>query len=124
MPEAREGPSSLPDLAAWNVRLERRALLVARRQNRYGGFCEAMFALLATRGHRSAEGKRRGLDGNRLGFDMDSPTLQEPRVDFKLGFARAVGMQGTPALGRTLVPGMADLSAVGGSVVEVRGRAP
>jgi protein-disulfide isomerase len=100
-----------------------RALLAAQRQGRYG---ELHDALMRGRGEPTeatirTEAQRVGLDVARLFRDMEDPAIQR-RLDATLALARALQIEGTPALviGDTLVPGAVPLAQLERLVAEAR----
>ena len=108
------GPASL---------LASRALLAAQRQ---GGYDKLRDALMRggpeiTRESIAAEAQRLGLDWPRLERDMDDPAIKQ-RLDANIQLARALGIQGTPALvvGDDLIPGAVELPELQKAVAGAR----
>jgi protein-disulfide isomerase len=102
-----------------------RALLAAQRQGRYA---ELHDALMRARGEPTeaairAEAQAIGIDTARLFRDMDDPAVQR-RLDANLALARALQIEGTPALviGETLIPGAVPLAQLERLVAEERAR--
>ncbi len=112
----------LPILGPNSV-LAARALLAAQRQNRYAPLHEALMRLRAepTEPVLRDEAIRLGLDWPRLRRDMDDPAVAA-RLGENLRLARALGIEGTPALvaGAALLPGAADLPALERLVADAR----
>jgi protein-disulfide isomerase len=112
----------IPILGPQSV-LASRALLAAQRQGRY---VELHDALMRSRGETTealirAEAEAVGLDAARLLREMDDPAIQR-RLDANLALARALQIEGTPALviGDTLVPGAVPLAQLERLVAEQR----
>ncbi|MFZ6763431.1 DsbA family protein [Pseudoroseomonas sp. WGS1072] len=121
-PGVRIVMKDLPILGPASV-LASRALLAAQRQDRY---VELQAALMKLRGEPTeatlqAEAKKLGLDWARLRRDMEDPAI-ERRLQEHLRLARALSIEGTPALviGETLVPGAVDLPTLQRLVAEAR----
>jgi protein-disulfide isomerase len=89
-----------------------KALLAAQRQNAYEPMRAAVMQLPpdTTMPQLESVAHRLGLDWNRMQHDMQDPAIQA-RVDRNLSLARAIGIEGTPALvvGDDLIPGVVDL---------------
>jgi protein-disulfide isomerase len=102
-----------------------RALLAAQRQGRYAALHDALMRLRGepTEAAVRAEAQRAGIDVDRLFRDMDDPAIQR-RLDANLALARALQIEGTPALviGETLVPGAVPLAQLERLVAEERAR--
>lgn len=100
----------LPILGPASV-LGSKALLAAKLQGAYGPMRTAVMKLPpdTTLEQIQATAHDLGLDWPRLQHDMDDPAIQA-QIDRNLALARALGVQGTPALviGDTLVPGAVD----------------
>jgi protein-disulfide isomerase len=100
-----------------------RALLAAQRQGKYGEFYDALMALRGepTDAVLRAEAERVGLDVPRWQRDLLDPTLQQ-RIDANLQLARALRIEGTPALiiGDAFIPGAVPLADLESAVAEVR----
>lgn len=108
-----------------NSVLASRALLAAQRQGRY---VELHDALMRMRGEPTAaairaEAEAVGIDASRLFRDMEDPAIQR-RLDANLALARALQIEGTPALiiGDTLIPGAVPLAQLERLVAEARQR--
>ena len=92
-----------------------RALIAAQRQNQYGALYDALMRLREepTEPVLRREADRLRLDWARLRRDMDDPAIAA-RIERNLELARALSIQGTPALiaGTTLIPGAVDLATL------------
>ncbi|MEI6159298.1 MAG: DsbA family protein [Roseococcus sp.] len=92
-----------------------RALIAAQRQNQYGALYDALMRLREepTEPVLRREADRLRLDWARLRRDMEDPATQA-RIERNLDLARALDIQGTPALisGTTLLPGAVDLATL------------
>ena len=92
-----------------------RALIAAQRQNQYGALYDALMRLREepTEPVLRREADRLRLDWARLRRDMDDPATTA-RIERNLELARALSIQGTPALiaGTTLIPGAVDLATL------------
>ncbi|MCI0754426.1 DsbA family protein [Teichococcus vastitatis] len=112
----------LPVLGAASVTASR-ALLAAQRQNKYLPLQDALMRLRGepTEAVLQAEAERVGLDWARMQRDMADPAT-ESRLQGNLDLARALSIEGTPALviGDTLVPGAVDLATLRKLVAEAR----
>ena len=97
----------LPILGPQSV-VASRALLAAQRQGKYAELYDALMRLRGepTEAAIRAEAQRLGLDVARLLRDMEDPAIQR-RLDANIALARALQIEGTPALiiGETLIPG-------------------
>lgn len=109
------GPNSL---------LASRALLAAHRQSLYVPLYDALMRLREepTEPVLRREAERARIDWARLRRDMDDPAIQV-RIARNLELARALDIQGTPALiiGTTLVPGAVDLAELQRLTAAARG---
>ena len=99
------------------------ALLAAQRQGAYEKMREAVMKLppdtTPAMIQQTAEGL--GLDWPKLQHDMQDPAIKQ-RIDTNVQLARALEIQGTPALiiGQQLVPGAVDLAELRSMVAKVR----
>lgn len=113
-PGVRVVLKDLPILGPNSV-LAARALLAAQRQGRHAALHDALMRLREEPAEPvlRREAERAGLDWARLRRDMDDPGIQR-RLEANTGLARALGIEGTPALviGGTLVPGAVDLATL------------
>ena len=68
-----------------------------------------------------AEAQKLGIDWARVKHDMEDPAILA-RLQHNLGLARALAIEGTPALviGHTLVPGAVDLPTLQSLVAQAR----
>ncbi|MCS6891735.1 MAG: DsbA family protein [Rhodovarius sp.] len=109
------GPPSL--LAA-------RALLAAHRQERYLPLYDGLMRLReeVTETTLRREAERAGIDWARLRRDMADPAIAR-RIEENLALARAIGVQGTPALvvGEQLLSGAVDLATLERAVAALAG---
>lgn len=112
----------LPILGPASV-LGSKALLAAQKQ---GGYEKLRSAIMSappqtTMAMIEDAAKQLGLDWPRLERDMDEPSVQA-RIDANLQLARAIGVDGTPALiiGGELLPGAVDLAELQKAVAEAR----
>jgi protein-disulfide isomerase len=109
------GPNSL--LAA-------RALIAAQRQNQYVALYDALMRLREepTEAVIRREAERLRMDWARLRRDMDDNAVLA-RIDRNLSLARALGIEGTPAIigGTTLLPGAVDLATLQQLTARLRG---
>jgi hypothetical protein len=100
-----------------------RGLLAAQRQGKYGEFYDRLMALRGepTEAAMRAEAERIGMDIARWQRDMLDPALQQ-RIDANLELARALRIEGTPALiiGDAFIPGAVPLADLERAVSEVR----
>jgi protein-disulfide isomerase len=101
-----------------------RALLAAQRQSLYVPLYDALMRLREepTEPVLRREAERVRIDWTRLRRDMDDPSIQA-RIARNLELARALDIQGTPALiiGTTLVPGAVDLAELQRLTAAARG---
>ncbi len=101
-----------------------KALLAAQQQGGYERLREAVMQLPpdTTLPMIQAATERLGLDWGRLSHDMESAEVQQ-RIDVNLKLARALKIDGTPALivGGTVVPGALELAELENDVAEARG---
>jgi len=108
------GPASL---------LGTKALLAAQKQGAYERFRDVVMKLPPDTTMMQLEGaaKQAGLDWQKLSRDMQDPSVQI-RIDQNLALARALEIQGTPALviGKQLIPGAVDLHDLKDAVAEAR----
>jgi protein-disulfide isomerase len=115
----------LPILGPASV-LGSKALLAAQRQGGYDKLREAVMQLPpdTTPAMIQAAAEKLGLDWHRLSHDMNAPAVQQ-QIDANLKLARALDIEGTPALviGDTLVPGALDLDDLKKQVAAVRAEA-
>lgn len=111
------GPASL---------LGARALLAAQRQGGYERLRAAVMkaGFEPTEASLEAAALGQGLDWPRLRRDMNDPAIAR-RLTVNLSQARALGIEGTPALiiGGQLLPGAVDLATLRGAVTEARAKA-
>lgn len=125
-PQLRVVMKDLPILGPASV-VASRALLAAQRQGKYAAYQDALMQLRGepTEAALQAEAQRVGLDWARLKRDMEDPALM-PRLQRNLELARALSIEGTPALiiGDTLVPGAVDLPTLQGLVAGARRAEP
>ena len=100
-----------------------RALLAAQRQGKYNEFYDRLMALRGepTEAAMRAEAERIGMDIPRWQRDLLDPALQQ-RIDANLELARALRIEGTPALiiGDTFIPGAVPLADLERAVAEMR----
>jgi protein-disulfide isomerase len=100
-----------------------KALLAAQQQGGYEKLRDAVMQMPpdTTLPMIQAAAEKLGLDWGRLVHDMDAPVVQQ-RIDANLKLARALDIEGTPALviGNTLVPGALDLSDLKKQVADAR----
>lgn len=113
----------LPILGPASV-LGARALIAAHRQGRYVPLYDALLRLREeiTETVIRREAERAGLDWARLRREMDDATTSA-RIERNLGLARALDIQGTPAIlgGTTLLPGAVDLATLQRLTAQLRG---
>jgi protein-disulfide isomerase len=100
-----------------------KALLAAQKQ---GGYLKLHDALMTgapdiSEASLKTASQKLGLDWTKLRADMDAPDVQA-RIEFNLGLARRLELQGTPAyiVGGRLLPGAVDLAELQGAVAEAR----
>jgi protein-disulfide isomerase len=114
----------LPILGPQSV-VAARALLAAQRQGRHAELHDALMRLSGppTEAAIRAEARRLGLDADRLFRDMEDPAIQR-RIEANLALARALHIEGTPALviGERLIPGAIPAEEIARLVAEERGR--
>ena len=112
----------LPILGPASVQASR-ALLAAQRQGKYTALHAALMALREEPAEPvlRREAERAGLDWARLRRDMDDPAIQR-RLDGNIRLARALRIEGTPALviGNVVISGAADLATMERLVAEAR----
>ena len=112
----------LPILGPASV-LGTRALLAAQKQNGYEKLRDLVMKMPpdTTLPQIEAAAKQSGLDWDRLSQDMNDPSVQA-RIDDNLKLARALEIQGTPALviGKDLIPGAVDLNDLRDAVATAR----
>lgn len=99
------------------------ALLAAQKQ---GGYDKLRTALMQAPPDYTKDGvlaiaRKLGLDDARLGKDMDDPAIAT-RLNANLQLARALGIDGTPALiiGDALIPGAVDLAELEKDIAAAR----
>ncbi len=113
----------LPILGPASV-LGSKAILAAQKQGGYEKLRDAIMAAppQTTRATIQDAAQRLGLDWKRLEHDMDDPAIQS-RINTHLQLARAIGIDGTPALviGGELIPGAVDISELTKAVATARG---
>lgn len=99
------------------------ALLAAQKQGGYDALRTALMKLPPdyTKDEILAIARKLGLDDARLAKDMDDPTITA-RLDANLQLARALGIDGTPALiiGDTLIPGAVEMAELEKDIAAVR----
>ena len=112
----------LPILGPASV-LGTKALLAAQKQNGYEKLRDLVMKMPpdTTLPQIEAAAKQSGLDWDRLSQDMNDPSVQA-RIDDNLKLARALEIQGTPALviGKDLIPGAVDLNDLRDAVATAR----
>jgi protein-disulfide isomerase len=100
-----------------------RALLAAQRQGGYERLRAALMrpGFVATESSLATASQNAGLDWGRLRQDMDDPAV-ERRLSANLAQARALGIEGTPALivGAALIPGAVELADLRRAVAQAR----
>ena len=100
-----------------------KALIAAQQQGGYDKLREAVMQLPpdTTPAMIQAAAEKLGLDSDRLSHDMDAPAVRQ-RIDANLKLARALDIEGTPALviGDTMVPGAVDLAELKKAVATAR----
>ncbi len=121
-PDVRIVYKDMPVLGPGSV-IGAKALLAAQRQ---GGYQRLHDALMTgspdiTEAVVKAQAQRLGLDWTRLAADMGSAEVQS-RIDFNLGLARKLELQGTPAyvVGSKLLSGAVELAELQAAVGEAR----
>lgn len=114
----------LPILGPQSV-VAARALLAAHRQGKYAELYDALMSLRGepTDAAIRSEAERVGLDYARLRREMEDPAIQQ-RLDANIALARALRIEGTPALiiGETLVPGALPVAQIEQMVAAARQR--
>lgn len=112
----------LPILGPASI-LGSKALMAAQKQGAYTRMREAVMKLPPDTTMDQLEKAARGLnlDWPQMAKDMDDPALQA-RIDANLKLARALGIQGTPALviGQQLIPGAVDIPELRQAVADAR----
>ncbi len=112
----------LPILGPASV-LGTKALLAAQKQNGYEKLRDLVMKMPpdTTLPQIEAAARQSGLDWDRLSHDMNDPSVQA-RIDDNLKLARALEIQGTPALviGKDLIPGAVDLNDLRDAVATAR----
>jgi protein-disulfide isomerase len=112
----------LPILGPPSV-LGSKALLAAQKQGGYEKMREAVMKLPpdTTLAQIEAAAKQTGLDWTKLARDMNDPSVQA-QIDQNLKLARALEIQGTPALivGKQLIPGAVDINDLKDAVADAR----
>lgn len=112
----------LPILGPASV-LGTKALLAAQKQNGYEKLRDLVMKLPpdTTLPQIEAAAKQSGLDWDKLSQDMNDPSVQA-RIDDNLKLARALEIQGTPALviGKDLIPGAVDINDLRDAVATAR----
>jgi protein-disulfide isomerase len=100
-----------------------RALLAAQRQDGYERLRAALMrpGFVASESSLATAARDAGLDWPRLRRDMDDPAI-ERRLSANLSQARALGIEGTPALviGSALIPGAVELADLRRAVAQAR----
>lgn len=103
--------------------LAARALLAAQRQGGYERLRAALMrpGFVASEASLATAAQDAGLDWPRLRRDMDDPAI-ERRLSANLSQARALGIEGTPALviGSALIPGAVELADLRRAVAQAR----
>jgi protein-disulfide isomerase len=112
----------LPILGPASV-LGSKALLAAQRQGGYEKLRDAIMSApqQTTKATIQDAAQHLGLDWPRLQRDMDDPTIQA-RIDANLKLARAIGIEGTPALiiGGELIPGAVEADELRSAIAKAR----
>lgn len=112
----------LPILGPNSV-LASRALLAAQRQGRHAQLYDALMRLReeSTEPVIRREAERVGLEWQRLRREMDEPGISR-RIDANIALARALDIQGTPALviGDMIIPGAVELAQLEAAVAAIR----
>jgi len=123
-PKVRLVVKDIPILGPNSV-LASHALLAAQAQGKYGPLFDALMALRIepTEAVLQTEAEKVGLDWARLRRDMSDPAVTK-RIEGHLTLARALGIQGTPALviGDALIPGAVNIEELEASVAAARQR--
>jgi protein-disulfide isomerase len=121
-PDVRLVYKDLPILGPPSV-LGSRALLAAQQQGSYEKLRDAVMRSPPdlTKDALRTMVLQAGLDWPRLEHDMDDPAVQQ-RLDANVRLARALGIEGTPALviGNNLIPGAVDLAELQKAVATAR----
>ena len=106
-----------------NSVLASRALLAAQRQGKYLPLHDALMRLReeVNEAVLRREAERLGLDWPRLRREMDDPAIAR-KIEANLGLARALDIQGTPALviGDIIIPGAMELAQLEAAIVAMR----
>jgi protein-disulfide isomerase len=106
-----------------NSVLASRALLAAQRQGRYLPLHDALMRLREEVNEAALrrEAERLGLDWPRLRREMDEPAITR-RIEANLALARALDIQGTPALviGDSIIPGAMELAQLEAAIAAIR----
>ena len=106
-----------------NSVLASRAMLAAQRQGKYLPLHDALMRLReeVNEAVLRREAERLGLDWPRLRREMDDPAIAR-RLEANLGLARALDIQGTPALviGDIIIPGAMELAQLEAAIVAMR----
>lgn len=122
-PDVRVVLKDIPILGP-NSLLAARALIAAQRQNQYLALHDALMRLREepTEAVLRREAERLRLDWARLRREMDDNAVLA-RIDRNLSLARALGVEGTPAIvgGTTLLPGAVDLATLQEMTARLRG---
>ncbi|HVZ07273.1 DsbA family protein [Rhodopila sp.] len=112
----------LPILGPASV-LGSKALLAAQKQDGYEKLRERVMTLPpdTTMAQIQSAAEQAGLDWPKLSRDMEDPSVKA-RIDHNLALARALEIQGTPALvvGKQLIPGAVDLNDLKEAVAAAR----
>ncbi len=112
----------LPILGPASV-LGSKALLAAQRQGGYEKLRDAIMSApqQTTKATIQDAAQHLGLDWPRLQRDMDDPAVQA-RIDANLKLARAIGIEGTPALiiGGELIPGAVEADELRSAIAKAR----
>lgn len=121
-PDVRIVYKDMPVLGPASV-IGAKALLAAQAQGGYQRLHDALMSGPSdiTEASVKTQAQRLGLDWTRLKSDMDSAETKA-RIDFNLGLARRLELQGTPAyvVGTRLLPGAVELSELQEAVAEAR----
>jgi len=121
-PDVRVVYKDMPVLGPASV-IGAKALLAAQAQGGYQRMHDALMTGPSeiTEALVKTQAQRLGLDWSRLKSDMDSAETKS-RIDFNLGLARRLELQGTPAyvVGNRLLPGAVELSELQEAVAEAR----
>jgi len=106
-----------------NSVLASRAMLAAQRQGKYLPLHDALMRLREEVNEPvlRREAERLGLDWPRLRREMDDPAIAR-KIEANLGLARALDIQGTPALviGDIIIPGAMELAQLEAAIVAMR----